>query len=46
VIPIPTSEFPRPARRPVNSVLDTAVFSTVTEHAPVDWKEALKEYLR
>ena len=46
VIPIPTSEFPRPAKRPVNSVLDTAVFSTVTGHAPVDWKEVLKEYLR
>ena len=46
VIPIPTSEFPRPARRPVNSVLDTTVFSTVTGHSPVDWKAALKEYLR
>jgi dTDP-4-dehydrorhamnose reductase len=46
VIPIPTSEFPLPARRPVNSVLETTVFSAVTGHAPVDWKEALKEYLR
>ena len=45
-IPIPTSEFPRPAKRPMNSVLDTSVFSTVTGHAPVDWKEALKEHLR
>jgi len=46
VIPVPTSEFPRPAKRPMNSVLDTSVFSAVTGHAPVDWKGALKEYLR
>jgi dTDP-4-dehydrorhamnose reductase len=46
VLPIPTSEFPLPAKRPVNSVLDTSVVTAVTGYAPVDWKEALKEYLR
>ena len=45
VTPIPTKDFPRPARRPVNSVLETSAFSSVTGHAPVDWKKALKEYL-
>jgi dTDP-4-dehydrorhamnose reductase len=46
VVPIPTRDFPRPARRPMNSVLDTTTFSAVTGNTPVDWKEALKEYLR
>ncbi len=45
VIPITTAEFPRPARRPKNSVLDTALFSLATGLEPRDWKEALKEYL-
>ncbi len=45
IIPITTAEFPRPARRPANSVLDTSLYSLVTGHGTKDWKEALKEYL-
>ncbi len=45
VVPIATAEFPRPARRPANSVLDTSLYSLVTGHETKDWREALKEYL-
>lgn len=45
VIPILTAEFPRPAKRPANSVLDTSLYSLVTGHKAKNWREALKEYL-
>jgi dTDP-4-dehydrorhamnose reductase len=45
IVPITTDEFPRPARRPRYSFLDTTFFSLVTDHAPEDWKKALKNYL-
>ncbi len=45
VIPIAADQLPRRAKRPVNSVLDTAVFSMVTGRKSPDWKEALREYL-
>lgn len=45
VIPIVTDQLPRPAKRPANSVLDTAVFSMVTGRKPTDWKEALRGHL-
>ncbi len=45
VVPITTAEFPRPARRPQNSVLGTSLFSLATGLETRDWKEALKEYL-
>ena len=45
VLPVPSSEFPRPARRPANSVLDTSRLA----HAGFDqlptWQDALAEYL-
>jgi dTDP-4-dehydrorhamnose reductase len=45
VIPVTSDEFPRPAKRPANSVLDISLFSAATGHKPVDWKEALKNFL-
>ncbi len=45
VLPTTTDRFPRPAKRPPNSVLDISLFSAVTGFAPPHWKEALKEYL-
>ncbi|MGD0886700.1 MAG: dTDP-4-dehydrorhamnose reductase [Thermodesulfovibrionales bacterium] len=45
IIPIRTDEFPRPAKRPRDSFLDTTFFSLVTGHKPEDWKKALKNYL-
>jgi dTDP-4-dehydrorhamnose reductase len=45
VIPVTSDEFPRPAKRPSHSVLDTSLFSLVTGYRPRDWKETLREYL-
>jgi len=41
VIPVPASEFPRPAKRPQYSVLLNTKLNPSR-----DWKEALKEYLK
>ena len=45
VLPITTAGFPRPAKRPLYSVLDTGLFSVVAGYNAPDWKEALKNYL-
>jgi dTDP-4-dehydrorhamnose reductase len=45
VIPVTSDEFPRPAKRPPNSVLDISLFTHATGHRPTDWKEALRKYL-
>jgi dTDP-4-dehydrorhamnose reductase len=45
IVPITTDEFPRPARRPRRSFLDTGLFSLVTGHKPEDWQKVLKNYL-
>ncbi|MFV2082200.1 MAG: dTDP-4-dehydrorhamnose reductase [bacterium] len=45
VQPVSSSEFPRPARRPVNSVLDcSSAYKALGKPLP-QWKEALSEYL-
>jgi dTDP-4-dehydrorhamnose reductase len=46
VIPITTEDFPRPAKRPRASVLDTSLFRMVSGHHPKNWKDALRDYLR
>jgi dTDP-4-dehydrorhamnose reductase len=45
VLPTTTDRFPRPARRPSNSVLELSFFAAVTGHRPAPWKAALKEHL-
>ena len=42
---VPSSEFPRPARRPRWSVLDTSLYERLTGVAPRSWREGLGEYL-
>jgi len=44
VIPVTSDAFPRPARRPPHSVLDTSLFILATGQRPTDWKEALRNY--
>ncbi len=45
VLPIPTSQFPTPAKRPAYSVLDKTKFKTTFNLPIKDWKESLKECL-
>ena len=43
LVPIATSEYPTPARRPAYSVLDTATFETAFGIVPRSWREALRD---
>lgn len=45
VRPVPTEAFPRPARRPKRSVLDTSLYESLTKSSPRSWREALAGYL-
>jgi dTDP-4-dehydrorhamnose reductase len=45
VMPVTTEQFPRPAKRPSNSVLDTFPLKEVIGRDMSSWKEALREYL-
>ena len=42
LLPIPTSEYPLPAKRPMNSVLSNAKLASVFGLAQTDWEEALR----
>ena len=46
VIPITTSEYPTPARRPSYSVLSCAKVSALLETHPPHWRQALRQMLR
>jgi len=43
LVRISTAEYPTPAARPANSVLDCARYSRVFDAAPPDWRRALPE---
>ncbi|MDD2235691.1 MAG: dTDP-4-dehydrorhamnose reductase [Kiritimatiellae bacterium] len=45
VIPVPASTYPRPARRPANSVLDKTRYAQWTAHRFPSWQEGLDAYL-
>jgi dTDP-4-dehydrorhamnose reductase len=45
VTPVTTEQYPRPARRPANSVLDHFPLKEVIGRDMPSWKEALREYL-
>lgn len=46
VVPITADEFPRPAKRPEYSVLDTETFSMATGYYPKNWRDSLRDYLK
>ena len=46
IIPITTSEYPTPARRPSYSVLSCTKISTVSENHPPHWRQALRQMLK
>lgn len=45
LVPVTTAEFPRPARRPKNAVLNTKRLESETGIVPRSWREALHEYI-
>jgi dTDP-4-dehydrorhamnose reductase len=45
VRPCSTAQYPRPARRPSYSVLDTSLYESTTRVKPRPWKAALLEYV-
>lgn len=46
VVPISTSEYPTPARRPANSRLDTSAFSASFGHSLPDWRAGVEATVR
>lgn len=45
VIPVDSTQFKRPAKRPSYSVLDTSKFKSTCKNNLRHWKEAVKDYL-
>jgi len=45
VEPIPSSQYPTPAKRPANSVLDCSLFTRTFGIEPRPWRESLAEVI-
>ena len=45
LVPVSSDEFPRPAKRPKNSVLSTKRLETDANIVPRHWRDALREYI-
>lgn len=46
VVPVSTSEYPRPAKRPANSILSTKRFTEVTGKLMPAWQISLDKYIK
>lgn len=46
LVPVPATRFPRPARRPAYSVMDTSRLTAILGRPPLDWKSGLKGHLQ
>ncbi len=46
VLPVPSHQFPTPAKRPLYSVLDKTSFCQATEITPVHWRVQLRSMLK
>ncbi|HPD20206.1 MAG: dTDP-4-dehydrorhamnose reductase [Desulfomonilia bacterium] len=46
VVPVDTSAFPRPARRPMNGLLSTRRFTRITGKVMPSWQISLKSYIK
>jgi dTDP-4-dehydrorhamnose reductase len=46
VEPIPTAQYPTPAKRPANSVLDCSLFTSAFGIEPRPWRESLAEVMQ
>jgi dTDP-4-dehydrorhamnose reductase len=46
VVPVTTSEFPRPAKRPMHSVLDNHMLRMTVGDPMKEWQDALEEYIK
>lgn len=46
VIPVPSAEFPTPAKRPINSRLDTGKFTRTFQISLPPWQEGLRQYFQ
>ena len=46
VIPVKTEEFPRPAKRPTNSVLDSATIELILDENLPSWEQSLQKFLK
>ncbi len=45
IAPVATAQFPRPAKRPANSVLDNSLYEKLTGAPMRSWKAALEDYM-
>ncbi len=45
VIPVDSTQFPRPAKRPERSILDNSRYEQVTKNKLCTWRQALQSYL-